>query len=246
MATIITHIYNEEQLLPLWLEHHSKYFEHGIVVDFASTDRSRDIIAEYPQFKIYDSTIDHFSAADLDKMMIEFERPVVGKRIVLNLTEFLIGNPERANRNLLIPSVSLVNMKFDEPFDWSRQFYEQRRYGISYEQNFKMRRSRVLSDELPDYPLGRHFETIDNDGFMIVHVANCFVSDGMYQRRLQIQHRIPQSDKNNLLGMQHYKVTNKRRGESFLTYEDLVILEKDIRKSAIDVSPFIDRALSIQ
>jgi hypothetical protein len=234
MATLLAHIYNEEQLLPLWLEHHSKYFEEGIIVDFASTDRSRDILAEYPQFKVYDSKIEYFGVIELDAMMTEFERPVIGKRMVLNLSEFLIGDPERAERDLFIPSVSLINMPFDKEFDWSQQFYEQRKYGISYEQDFGMRRSRILANSLPSYPIGRHYDTIDNDGFIIIHVASCLVNEAMYKRRLQIQNKIPQKDIDRGYGFHH-----------MITHDSLISIEEDLRQKASDVSSYIDAALNI-
>ncbi len=44
--TIISHFYNEEYLLPWWLEHHKKYFNHGIMINYASTDNSVSIIKQ--------------------------------------------------------------------------------------------------------------------------------------------------------------------------------------------------------
>lgn len=247
-TTILTHIYNEEQLLPLWLEHHSKYFDRGIVIDFASTDKSRKIISKYPKFEVYDSTIDMFDANGLDKMMIEFEKEVKGTRIVLNATEFLLGNPKKAKKDLFIPSVSLINMETDPPFDWSKQFFEQRRYGISFEQDFLYRRARILAQNLPNYPLGRHFEHIDSDNYLIVHVADCLVNQAMIDRKLQIQHKIPDSDKNMNLGKQHYAVTSKarRRRGSQMTQEDVLSFQSNLRLNVTDVSHYIEKALTIQ
>ena len=42
--TIISHFYNEEYLLPFWLNHHKKYFTNAIMIDYDSTDNSVDII----------------------------------------------------------------------------------------------------------------------------------------------------------------------------------------------------------
>ncbi|MBJ3789276.1 glycosyltransferase family 2 protein, partial [Bacillus sp. OA1] len=41
--TIISHFYNEEYLLPWWLMHHTKIFDHGILINRGSTDRSVEI-----------------------------------------------------------------------------------------------------------------------------------------------------------------------------------------------------------
>jgi len=247
-TTILSHIYNEEQLLPLWLEHHNKYFDRGIIVDFASTDNSRKIIAKYPKFEVYDSSIEMFDAAALDKMMIEFEKEIKGTRIVLNTTEFLLGNPHVAKKDLYIPSVSLVNMESDPAFDWSKQFYEQRNYGISFEEYFSYRRARVLAQNLPNYPLGRHFEHIDSNNFLIVHVGDCLVNQKMIDRKLQIQYKIPESDKMKNLGGQHYWIMNKRkrRGETIMCITDVLALEADNRQKATDVSHHIQKAIAIQ
>ena len=43
-ATIITNIFNEEYLLPFWLDYHRRIFDHGIVIDYDSTDRSIEIV----------------------------------------------------------------------------------------------------------------------------------------------------------------------------------------------------------
>jgi hypothetical protein len=32
-STVIIHIYNEEYLLPFWLNHHKNIFNHGIIID---------------------------------------------------------------------------------------------------------------------------------------------------------------------------------------------------------------------
>ena len=47
MITVISHFFNEEYLLPFWLEHHSKIFDHGIMIDYCSTDRSVEIIRKF-------------------------------------------------------------------------------------------------------------------------------------------------------------------------------------------------------
>jgi glycosyltransferase involved in cell wall biosynthesis len=238
MATVITHIYNEELLLPLWLEHHSRYFDEIIVVDFASTDNSRKIISKYKKAKIYDSTIDMWGVDDLDKMMANFERDVSGIRIVLNVTEFLLGNPKTAERDFFIPAVSLTNMSFDKDFNWSKQFWEQRSYGISYEDDFMHRRSRILAHQLPNYPLGRHFESIDSGGYLLVHVANCLVNEKMIDRKLQFQDKIPDIDKQRNLAFQHY-----RHGRRF-TKQDVLEEQELFRSKSKDVSHLINAALT--
>ena len=51
--TVISHIYNEEYLLPFWLQYHSKIFNDGIIIDYYSTDNSINIINKIcPNWKI--------------------------------------------------------------------------------------------------------------------------------------------------------------------------------------------------
>ena len=45
--TVISHIFNEEYLLPFWLENHKNMFDHGIIIDYCSTDSSVEIIKKY-------------------------------------------------------------------------------------------------------------------------------------------------------------------------------------------------------
>ncbi len=35
---LFSHIKNEEDLLPQWLNHHKHMFDHGVIIDFGSTD----------------------------------------------------------------------------------------------------------------------------------------------------------------------------------------------------------------
>lgn len=54
--TIISHFYNEEYLLPWWLMHHTKIFDHGILINRGSTDRSVEICKLFaPNWEVRDS-----------------------------------------------------------------------------------------------------------------------------------------------------------------------------------------------
>lgn len=88
--TVISHFYNEEYLLPWWLEHHRRMFDHGIMIDYRSTDESRRIIETYvPDWQILDSRNDEFSAVECDKEVMSIEQSLIGWKIALNTTEFL-------------------------------------------------------------------------------------------------------------------------------------------------------------
>ncbi|MBD8499542.1 glycosyltransferase family 2 protein [Paenibacillus arenosi] len=90
MNTIISHFYNEEYLLPWWLKHHIPLFEHGILVNRGSTDRSVDICKKLaPHWEVRDSKVAEFDALLVDREMMEIETECKGWKMVLNTTEFL-------------------------------------------------------------------------------------------------------------------------------------------------------------
>ena len=70
--TIITNVYNEEYLLPFWIEHHKKLMDDGIidhvvVVDYRSTDNSMNIIRKMcPTWEILTTKNQHFGAEEND------------------------------------------------------------------------------------------------------------------------------------------------------------------------------------
>ena len=49
-TTVISHFYNEEYLLPWWLMHHTKLFDHGILINKGSTDRSAQISKRFAPY----------------------------------------------------------------------------------------------------------------------------------------------------------------------------------------------------
>jgi hypothetical protein len=90
--TVISGIYNEEYLLPFWLEHHRKIFDHGVIVDWHSTDRSLEIIREMcPTWEIRTTINSTFGADEIDQEFMSIEREFEGYKMVLNTTEFLIS-----------------------------------------------------------------------------------------------------------------------------------------------------------
>jgi len=74
MKTVICHFYNEEFLLPWWLNHHRSIFDHGIMINYHSTDRSVEIIRELcPTWEIrYSRNID-FHAEKIDLEVMDYE-----------------------------------------------------------------------------------------------------------------------------------------------------------------------------
>ena len=261
MSTLITHIYNEEFLLPYFINHHKEMFDQVYVIDYQSTDKSIEILKDLaPHWKILSAPTQSFDPIQLDRFIMKLEESVVGPRIALTVTEFLLGDPTLAREQIIIPSVSLVNMGEDVPFISGKPFHEQRSFGI-------MGIVSAASDLLPQnsdapgylntsflgrkktgrsihcfpisYDTGRHFEVGVDSAFLIYRVSNCFVTEQMFDRRLQIQDKL---DKNN---GKEFHVHHSNFGQ-ILTREDLVELEKFERSHAKNFSRFIDGKVLLQ
>lgn len=210
--TIISHFYNEEYLLPWWLNHHKKMFDHGILINYHSTDNSIDIIKQIcPDWTIVDSQNENFDAVLIDKEIMQYEKNIIGWKISLNTTEFIVGNIDYILNNpniseqLLIPSICFFDWNPNGVLDKNQKIWEQKNIGIDYKTDFSIRRARSLHLlQNINYPTGRHFETYNYEELLIFHFANCISSPEMLSRRLQIQYRIPNTDKKNKLGIQHY------------------------------------------
>lgn len=90
MRTIISHFYNEEYLLPWWIRHHVNIFDHGILINHGSNDRSVEIIRELaPHWQIVHTTLNKFDGFLTDLEVMNYERNIPGWKIALNTTEFL-------------------------------------------------------------------------------------------------------------------------------------------------------------
>lgn len=86
-TTVFIHLLNEKELLPHWLKHHKKMFDHGVVIDFYSTDNTRDIVKDIcPTWDIVAPTKGFGECSELIEV---WEQNYDGWKIALNVTEFL-------------------------------------------------------------------------------------------------------------------------------------------------------------
>ena len=91
--TILCHFRNEEWMLPWFLNHHKQMFDHGIMIDYHSTDNSRAVIKKIcPDWEIVTSRNPDFQADNIDTEVNDIERDIDGWKICLNVTEQLIGD----------------------------------------------------------------------------------------------------------------------------------------------------------
>lgn len=87
---LISHFYNEEYLLPWWLQHHVPLFDHGILINRGSTDRSVELCRQLaPHWEVRDSKVPLFDPPLVDHEVMEVEQKCSGWKMSLNTTEFL-------------------------------------------------------------------------------------------------------------------------------------------------------------
>jgi hypothetical protein len=217
--TVISHIFNEQYLLPFWLQYHSKIFDHGIIIDYYSTDNSIKIIQKYcPTWTIIKTrnlTPDGqplFDAQLVDNEVIDIEKTVSGFKIALNTTEWFLflGSKDELLKTLItkhhyhLACYSVVSNKLNF-------FPENIVHFLTSINRVKLtnRGSRILHNELwLDYQIGRHCRNgQDNNVFsnnmLILWTGFYPHNTQILNRKLQIQQNIPLSDKMAGLGFQH-------------------------------------------
>lgn len=214
--TVLCHFYNEEWLLPFWLKHHRDIFDHGIMINYASTDRSVEIIKEWcPTWQIVDSRNPNFDPGGVDSEVIDYEKSLEGWRCCLNLPEFLIGNYDRLNdvtenTQIFAEQWMFIDMeRREEPYYLmiDAPLYKQRWWGYGPESwDFTKPQSHGSSPRsarsIHNYPinyhsnggtLGRHFwnqKSTYND-LAIFYYGYASLEEGSVKRKMQIQTKCP-------------------------------------------------------
>ncbi|MEC2390011.1 hypothetical protein BK717_22945 [Bacillus thuringiensis serovar malayensis] len=131
-TTLISHFYNEEYLLPWWLMHHTKLFDHGILINRGSTDRSVEICRLFaPHWEIRDSKVLDFDALLVDQEVMEIEKEITGWKMALNTTEFLCCfNKEAFFSSLTALGQNMYSIRTILMVDDPNHGYTNPRYGI--------------------------------------------------------------------------------------------------------------------
>jgi len=212
--TVLTNIYNEEYLLPFWLEHHKNMFDEGIIIDYRSTDRSVEICKKIcPNWKIITTRNSHFGAVDIDKEFMEIESTIDGIKMVLNTTEFLfIDRP--INELFDSHGKDNVSLSIKQLSPYSANDF--------YPENLSDLLKRVLNDDVVfndergdrqlhnfahgNYSIGRHGTHNPHTKITEAHIIwfGMFPLNEMaWKRKLQIKENIPESDKASGFGFHH-------------------------------------------
>lgn len=214
-VTLISHIYNEEYLLPSWLEHHKNMVDEIVIVDYNSTDTSLDICKRY-NCKILPSKNEMFQANLIDEEIMKLEETIEGIKIVLNTTEFLFTTIPI--KDLFINESMAFTITSYAPY--SNQMYDINNYYVIMNNllndnvrfhdgtdGVNFRGYRPIHNYLNgNYQLGRHHTyhpSVHTDKLFILWFGYFPLNEYLINRKLQIKNKIPESDKILRRGYQH-------------------------------------------
>jgi len=216
MTTLLTHIFNEEYLLPFWLNHHKKLFDKIIIVDYRSTDRSIEICKSIcPDCTVITSRNLEFDAHNVDIEMMELEDSIEGIKMILNTTEFLFS--EITLKELFTEKASYYVNAFGA--------YSKKNYEVN---NIKELFGNLLNDDIVfhhdrsvrcihnysngSYIVGRHITnnptTITNK-MHIIWFGYYPMNRNLLNRKLQIKQHMSQRDITWHLGRHHLNTENE-------------------------------------
>jgi len=142
---------------------------------------------------------------------MDYEEQIPGWKIALNTTEFLFGKyslltEDEPSKEIYIPSLYFVDSDDYTAVDEDRPLHEQLSYGIDYIDNPNLRKLRCLHNNRVRYIPGRHFSNFEDttEDFVIFNYGFSPMNEKMISRKLQIQNRIPESDKRKNWGSEHH------------------------------------------
>jgi hypothetical protein len=217
-TTVISHFYNEEYLLPLWLRHHVPLFDHGILIDRGSTDRSAEICRELaPHWEVRPATCLEFDAEGVDEEVMAIERGCTDWKMVLNTTEFLHVRSKESflsaiqsfgRRTYALRLVFLVDpLQVNYPaFDTCRPIPVQRHHGWLPPM---FRGCRFLHNHVDGrYAPGRHetshrSDIFPQDGAVVLKLLFSPWNEAFRRRKLQIHGTLSQKTRELCQGRNH-------------------------------------------
>jgi len=219
--TVISHIFNEEYLLPFWLDHHSRIFDNGIIIDYCSTDNSVQIIKQKcPHWTIVNTRNlsdgkPVFQSDLIDSEIHDIEKNIEGFKIVLNTTEFLfisqnfdISNYQNQNYCLAINSNSPYLLENYNPENINELIGSLLNNNLRYGNNDRPGSGyRFLHNySHGHYHPGRHLTNLPFniiDDLQIVWLGYFPWNENLEKRKMQIANNVSQSDIAIGAGSQH-------------------------------------------
>jgi hypothetical protein len=212
-TTLISHIFNEEYLLPFWLNHHKDMFDEIIIIDYNSTDNSIEICKTIcPKCKIIKTRNDCFDAAKVDIEVMDIENTLQGIKMVLNTTEFLFC--ETPVKDLFLHTEKPISYAVTMLTPYSLNSYN---INNNYElftnlfnddvvHHYDRGTRQIHNFPNGNYTTGRHQTnnmSLSTSKAHIVWMGYYPMNYKLLERKLQIQQNISLSDKVKGFGAQH-------------------------------------------
>jgi hypothetical protein len=226
MRTVVCHVFNEEYLLPWWLSHHRRIFDHGIMIDYNSTDASRDIIKQMcPDWEIHTTRNRYFDSANIDREVEDYERTCTSWRMALNVTEFLYGDVAQLDTITTPTQHFLGNYVFVDPRDGkpllhSLPLHEQVTFGyyeIDPNPATKLNLGLRASRSIHNYPVayapqgGRHWHERPTLGNLaIFYYGYAVLNEEGIARKLQIKTKMS-PDEQRVHGSEHPNMVTREK-----------------------------------
>jgi hypothetical protein len=228
---LISHVYNESYLLPSWIKHHREMFDSAIIIDYASTDKTIEVLKKFAPstWSVVSSRNSEFDAEECDLEVMDFEKSLTGWKIALNTTEFLVfpemhkilKNLETRSKTAVRISgyamidpiaLHLESLDFQETL-WSKYHFgvPEHEIGLTYPPSETSRPlGRLMhSNTTGQYSIGRHAWHHD-DGELPRSVASILWygfspwSPQLVSRKTQIFSRVPERDRQADRGTHHH------------------------------------------
>ena len=141
--------------------------------------------------------------------------------------ETITNPPKVIKTDFIIPSCAMVDAPSLEGVypDPSIPLVKQRSFGVPHPEagtvdQMSWRKGRRLSNYFENYPRGRHYlENISDEKFMILWYGYSPMTDSLWKRIKQIKDKIPQSDKNAGMGVQHFMWDDKQLEARFKLFQ---------------------------
>jgi hypothetical protein len=264
MRTVITQLFNEEYMLPWWIEHHKPLFDHGIFIDYGSTDATADICRSLaPDWRLVRSRNLKLAALAVDFEVMQYEAGLPGWKIALNVTEFLIcGSIARLEAEAVdaerlgswIPAAIMVDPFPEEIPAQEKPLFGQKHHGflekeIDFSRHYSWRARLYHRADFGAYTVGRHGSQLP--GLTSTEYPALILWYGFspwrpefLRRKLQIANTIPEAEVKAGWAFQHLakaEVLENRRAEMLPYARDLSSLvsvpERPIETRGVNIAP---------